>query len=538
MNLLKRMQLAPALALFFMLLLAAVNDHSLSKQNRALEELVGTRTQYRQLVADTKSGVLDIHARSYRLMTWSEMLGTEKMEAETKALSAEMGKVVGDFALWSRQENLTEGEQKLVRPLSEGLGKYQHDIAQALDLASVDVNTGVAAMQTADASFKQLSSFLNDLLEVEQALSQAAFVEAQETYHQARLVLIVTLLCALFFAAAVSFFMARGIVERIAQACKISRRIADGDLTSVIKADGQDEVSELLDALRLMQSRLCELIGSIADNALVLNLSAEHMSTAMGSINQTVHTQGESLASTAAAVEEMVTSLEQVAHNTTQVKGVAEQTTAIADMGEQMVDRVATEIRKIAHSVGSTSGSIQALQTGSQSIGHVATTIKEIADQTNLLALNAAIEAARAGGAGRGFAVVADEVRKLAERASKSTDEIKRKSSVVQGEIEETIRQMADLSSLASNSIAMIENLQNPLSALRGSSSKALQGLLELSDSAAEQRQAGTQIAQNVEKIAQVSEDNGHAAHQGYDLAQKLKQTAESLQTLVARFRR
>lgn len=539
MKLLQRILIAPMVAILFMLILSGVGYSSMSTLHHALEEMTSTRVEHFRVAAEVKAGVLETQARIYRLMTWAGSIDAKKVESDGKALVAGADTVIAAFNKWSGDAALLDVEKQQAKQISVMLEKYRKSVATALDLLSIDANTGMTGMQNADDNFKQLSALTEDLVKTEERLSKEAAEHAAATYKRALMISIIALLAAIAVSIGLSFVLARGIAHRVSNATHVAERIAAGDLASTIsKSTEQDEVGQLIDALQRMQDSLREVIGAIAGSAQELRGSAQGMTSAAEEIRHSSASQSDSVSSTAAAVEQLTVSIAHVADNANSAHGIAEQTARIAHSGKQLVDGAATEIRKIAESVTTTSRSIHELQTSSQQISQIANVIREIADQTNLLALNAAIEAARAGEQGRGFAVVADEVRKLAERTGTSTNEIKTMIEAIQTQTNTAVEQMGQASEQVEIGVKMIQDLQAPLEELQECSAAAVSSLVELSHATKEQSKASTQIAQNVERIAQMGEENSTAASNSHDLARGLDGMATGLQTLVGRFTR
>ncbi len=90
----------------------------------------------------------------------------------------------------------------------------------------------------------------------------------------------------------------------------------------------------------------------------------------------------------------------------------------------------------VVESMKSTVEEVQELKKFAAEIAQTLSKISDIANETNLISLNAAIEAARAGEHGRGFAVVAEKIRQLADVSLENAAEINRIISEVQSNID------------------------------------------------------------------------------------------------------
>ncbi len=342
------------------------------------------------------------------------------------------------------------------------------------------------------------------------------------------------------FIALALFVVGRNIVNTLGgdpqYAAEITKRIAAGDLTTDVHC-GAGDTTSLLAGMRDMQNTLRAMIKEIVAGAERLAAASDELLHASEEVAMRSRQQSESASAMAAAVEEMTVSIDQVSHNASEAHGISQEAGNVSEQGTGIIQNAAVEMRKIADAVQSSSQIIEELGQQSDQITSIVNTIKEIADQTNLLALNAAIEAARAGEQGRGFAVVADEVRKLAERTSLSTTEIAGMVEKIQNGTRNAVSSMQTGVQQADKGVALANEAGQSIVSIRDGALRVVDVVNDISSSIREQSAASSDIAKNIERIAQMSEESAQAVQQTTDAARHLQELSAALHASVSRFK-
>ncbi|KPC55197.1 methyl-accepting chemotaxis protein [Amantichitinum ursilacus] len=314
----------------------------------------------------------------------------------------------------------------------------------------------------------------------------------------------------------------------------VALAIAGGDLSHPVDLRGGRE--SVLGAIAAMQSGLRDMIHGIQQGEAALSDAARSLSNEMSHIHLSSRQSSDATASTAAAIEQMSVSIDQISISARETEKNSAHTTELADQGGDLVAHVAAQIGELLGDVTCAAELITGLAERSREIEGMSAQIKEIANQTNLLALNAAIEAARAGEQGRGFTVVADEVRKLAERTTQATTQINSMVHRIRSDTADAVKSMQAVTPLVTGSVNMARNAASALQQINDGANASLQRVRDVANAAAEQSLASNTVANNVEKIAQMVESavtSVHAANQNVDM---LKQLAAALHQSVARF--
>ena len=241
------------------------------------------------------------------------------------------------------------------------------------------------------------------------------------------------------------------VVETLGKSLK---RLSDGDLTSDINAPFPKEYERIRQDFNAAIHSLRETIGAVTLNAVSIRNETSYISSAADDLARRTEKQAATLEQTAAAMDELNSS----------VRSAAEGATQASEMSQN------------------------------------------IAFQTNLLALNAGVEAARAGEAGRGFAVVATEVRALAQRSSEAAGEINALIQRSGDQVQQGVELVDKTGSSLSLIVDVVSEISQRITAIAISSKEQASGINEINT-------AVNQLDQVTQQNAAMFEETSAASH-------------------------
>ncbi|MCA5933466.1 methyl-accepting chemotaxis protein [Pectobacterium versatile] len=389
--------------------------------------------------------------------------------------------------------------------------QYGITIDQAITYALEGTDEQATAFLFNDVAKIQKNYFtkLGELLDYQQENVDKSKVETKLFISEA---LFWTLLLSAFSAILgmlIAWLLTRSVTAPLSIALSSAQRIGEGDLRGTIAVDSRDEVGQLLEAMRDMQSSLTKTVITVRDNAESVATASIQIAQGNADLSSRTEEQASALEETSSTMTQLGMTVKNNADNARQADQLAKNASTVAQQGGQVVDDVVATMKAIDES--------------SRSIADIINVIDSIAFQTNILALNAAVEAARAGEQGRGFAVVAGEVRSLAQRSAEAAKEIK---TLITTSVER-VEQGSDLANKAG------ETMQQVVVAIR----QLTDTVAEISSASAEQSTGVDQVGIAVNQMDQTTQQNAALVEESAAAALSLQDQADLLVRAVSVFK-
>ncbi|MFL0168623.1 methyl-accepting chemotaxis protein [Candidatus Clostridium helianthi] len=333
----------------------------------------------------------------------------------------------------------------------------------------------------------------------------------------------------------ISIIILAVLVERVVQVViKPIRKLTDtivsmtnGDFTVDVEIRGNDEISVMLKSVKEFITVMRNMINNISIVSNKMSEQSEGGIRISTELYDSSKLQSESMQNLNLTVDQLSSSVGEIAENTTTLANVVsntrddgnnvndkmKETIKISEKGIKDMEKVNVAMENIRTSIGSLEQAISNVGKSSIEITSIINVIGSIAEQTNLLSLNASIEAARAGEAGKGFAVVASEIGKLANTSSQSVKNISSIVNEINKLVSDTVKQSHDSaeyinesSYLISGTVDTFDNIFNKINSANDLIQEMIEKVGHLDDVATTVAAIAEEQAASSEEILATSE--------------------------------
>jgi methyl-accepting chemotaxis protein len=493
------------LVLFLSLVMGLLALLELYNVNQATTRIAGSN-----LPSVALAGRLQETLGEIRLLENRHVLTFDADEKDdlTKVIASAQQRLAGYLGTYDKRELPTD-ERAALEDFKHALKTYLDSQPKMLELSQKGMlslpESRTYLIGESQMAYAQASTKLGKLVTLNETASAGSFDASQAIFRNAVMLVIALLSAVLAFGAVWAIAVSRSIVRPMHRVQRAAEEIAQGDLTSTLTVVGADEMADLMQAVKSMQSALHNTIAQVERAADGLGNASAEIASGNHDLSQRTELAAVNLEKVASSMGELTQTVQLSAESAGRANVLALSAAQVARRGGEVMEQVVATMQQI--------------DVSSKRIGDIIGVIDGIAFQTNILALNAAVEAARAGEQGRGFAVVASEVRSLAGRSAEAAREIK---TLIQASVEH-VEKGSGLVTHAGQTMQEINDSVHQVSNIIGQITTA--------DTA--QSEGISQVNAAVVELDQLTHQNAALVEESAASAQSLSDEAERLKAAI-----
>jgi methyl-accepting chemotaxis protein len=458
--------------------------------NGMFEEVINDRVPKVASINEIKADVTLIADALRNMIIMSDTADIKKEAARIEVARKQIGE---RFTKLDAQ--LTNADARtLLNTVSQTRTAYEPLQAETMELAIGGQTFEAKAFLLDKVRPAQKTYFdaLDGLLKYQNGQMQQSASATHEATSGMVYVIGLTVVVALAVGVLMALWIVRSITGPINLAVDVSRAVAAGDLSVQFDTSGKNEISQLLLALKDMQTGLISVVAEVRDGAKGVAVASAGIAQSDIDLSSRTENQSHSLRDTSASMEQLGANVNLNAENARKANQLAQSASEVASRGGAVVTQVVATMRGINES--------------SRKISDIIQVIDGIAFQTNILALNAAVEAARAGEQGRGFAVVATEVRNLAQRSATAAKEIKELIAESVSKVDGGAKLVHDAGQTMDTVVESFQHVADLVSDITNASREQSSGIEQVTEAVTQMDEVTQQNAALVEEAAAAAE--------------------------------
>ena len=507
------------------------------------------------VIADLDFYTSQVRLKQYSHLVTSTLKGKEKVEKEIDMLK----EIV--LGLMEEYEETIEGQndRQYYETARDKWEKYLEITGDRFLALSRAMEIEEANSLMVGEAFQSYSEFQEDfdmLLEFNHAGAEEANAYAAKVFIAICMIVIILVILSAVIASAVANAIKQGIMEPVEELMYAAKEMTMGKLDAAIEYESRDELGQLADSIREVQTTLGQYVREISSTLEIIasgDLTKRfqditefkgEFNTIKGSfirilkdfndtlskikdVTTDVNSGSEELAGAAgelaAGTQEQASAVEELTAAIMNVNNLAQEAAEEAKKAAAQASESVKDAQKEQEHMKQLQQEMSLIKQISKEIETIVTGIEEIASQTSLLSLNASIEAARAGEAGRGFAVVAGHIGKLATDSANAV--ITTKNLITK--TVEAVEKGSAMTETAALGFGKIKEELEAFATMAGS----------VSETAAYQAQSLSRIEDGIEQISTVTQQTAATSEECSAISEQLAARATEMTGRVQKFK-